>query len=139
MSEETTHYHVVNIGSAPNSKDGDTARVAFKKVNDNFDVLFSVFANQLTQVEEDFDAIASGIYLINTSGQVITCTLPATPAIGTIIRFIDAYGKFQTNAFRINPNGNRIQGQTLPQIQYTENFTFVDFFYASPITGWIAK
>ena len=136
---EQVPYQVVNIGSAPNSKDGDTARAAFRKVNENFEVLFSVFANQLTPVEEDFDAVASGIYLINTSGQVVVCTLPATPAIGTIIRFIDAYGKFGTNAFKINPNGNRIQGQTMSQIQYTENYTFVDFFYASPITGWIAK
>lgn len=132
-------YEVVNIGSAPNSKDGDTARVAFKKVNDNFDVLFSAFANQLTPIDDDFDAVASGIYMINTSGAVITCTLPATPAIGTIIRFIDAYGKFGTNAFRVALNGNRIQGNLVTQVQYTDNFTFIDFFYASPSVGWIVK
>ena len=138
MTDEVP-YQVVNIGSAPNSKDGDTARTAFRKVNENFEVLFSVFANQLSPVEADFNAVASGIYLVNTSGGVVTCKLPATPAIGTIIRFIDAYGKFGTNAFQIDPNGNRIQGNTTSLIQYTDNYTFVDFFYGSPITGWIVK
>jgi len=132
-------YEVVNIGSAPNSKDGDTARVAFKKVNDNFDVLFGAFANQVSPIDADFNAVASGIYLVNTSGGVITCTLPATPAVSTIIRFIDVAGKFGTNAFKINTNGNRIQGQVVSLVQYTDNYTFIDFFYASPSTGWIVK
>lgn len=133
------NYYEVNIGSAPNSKDGDPARVAFKKINDNFEMLFSVFANQIIPIDQNFNAEASGIYLVNTTNGVVTATLPASPAIGTIIRFIDANGQFGTNAFQINTNGNRISGQAVGMIQYTDNYTFVDFFFASAVTGWIVK
>lgn len=134
-----SNYYEVDIGSAPNSKAGDPARVAFKKINDNFEILFSVFANQIFNVDEDFDAEASGIYLINTTHGTVTATLPALPKVGTIIRFIDSNGQFGNNPFNINTNGNRIEGQPVGTIQYTTNYTFIDLFFASAITGWIVK
>jgi hypothetical protein len=34
----------INIGTAPNSQDGDTVRVAFRKTNDNFSDVYSAIA-----------------------------------------------------------------------------------------------
>jgi len=49
-------------------------------------------------------------YFINTSGGVITATLPASPTLGDFISFIDYAGTFDTNNLTIARNGKPIQG-----------------------------
>ena len=59
-----------------------------------------------------FDAVASNGYFVDTTSGGITATLPATPSVADIIRFIDVSGTFDTNNLTIGRNGKKIQGDT---------------------------
>lgn len=48
---------VINVGTRPNSKDGDAVRDAFTKVNQNFTELYDfVAAANLTELTQDYTA-----------------------------------------------------------------------------------
>lgn len=58
----------------------------------------------------DFNAEIAGRYGVDTSGGIITATLPAVPTAGQAIYFMDAGGAFATNTFTVDRNGNTING-----------------------------
>jgi len=61
-------------------------------------------------VTSSLSVVAKAGYFVNTSGGVITATLPASPALGDFISFIDYAGTFDTNNLTIARNGKPIQG-----------------------------
>ena len=61
-------------------------------------------------VTSSLTVVAKNGYFINTSGGVITATLPASPTFGDFISFIDYAGTFDTNNLTIARNGKNIQG-----------------------------
>jgi hypothetical protein len=61
-------------------------------------------------VTSSLTVVAKNGYFINTSGGVITATLPASPALGDFISFIDYNGTFDTNNLTIARNSKNIQG-----------------------------
>jgi len=61
-------------------------------------------------VTSSLTVVAKAGYFINTSGGVITATLPASPALGDFISFIDYAGTFDTNNLTIARNSKPIQG-----------------------------
>ena len=61
-------------------------------------------------VTSSLTVVAKGGYFVNTSGGVITATLPAAPVLGDFISFIDYNGTFDTNNLTIARNGKPIQG-----------------------------
>ena len=54
--------------------------------------------------------VSAGRYAVDTSSNVVTCTLPAAPSGGDAIYFVDAGGAFATNNLTIARNGNTING-----------------------------
>jgi hypothetical protein len=61
-------------------------------------------------VTSSLTVVAKAGYFINTSGGVITATLPSSPTLGDFITFIDYSGTFDTNNLTIARNGKNIQG-----------------------------
>jgi hypothetical protein len=61
-------------------------------------------------VTSSLTVVAKAGYFINTSGGVITATLPASPALGDFISFVDYAGTFDTNNLTIARNSKNIQG-----------------------------
>ena len=61
-------------------------------------------------VTSSLTVTAKNGYFINTSSAAITATLPASPALGDFISFIDYSGTFDTNNLTIARNGKPIQG-----------------------------
>jgi hypothetical protein len=61
-------------------------------------------------VTSSLTVVAKAGYFINTSGGVITATLPASPALGDFISFVDYAGTFDTNNLTIARNSKPIQG-----------------------------
>jgi hypothetical protein len=61
-------------------------------------------------VTSSLTVVAKSGYFVNTSGGVITATLPAAPVLGDFISFIDYNGTFDTNNLTIARNGKNIQG-----------------------------
>ena len=55
----------IGTGVAPNSKDGDTLRVAFTKINDNFTELYATLTvSSLTELAQDYAAamLTNGVH-----------------------------------------------------------------------------
>lgn len=61
-------------------------------------------------VAESGPAAAQAGYLVDTSGNAVTLTLPADPQAGDTVRFVDAASSFGSNALTIARNGKRIMG-----------------------------
>ena len=61
-------------------------------------------------VTSSLSVVSKSGYFVNTSGGVITATLPAAPVLGDFISFIDYAGTFDTNNLTIARNGKNIQG-----------------------------
>ena len=92
-----------------------------------FDSDFRVFSTDYTVYDSDFTAVSAGRYAIDTSGGVITVTLPGSPTTGDYIKLIDV-GDWTNNSVIVDRNGETIEG-------YAENFeldlgqSIIEFIY----------
>jgi hypothetical protein len=77
-------------------------------------------------------------YFINTSGGVITATLPSSPTLGDFISFVDYNGTFDTNNFTVARNGNPIQGSATDLTVATERAGFT-LVYVDATQGWLLQ
>jgi hypothetical protein len=73
--------------------------------------------------------------IVNTSAAGVTITLPATPALGSTVKFIDGAGTFDINNLTINRNGNTIMGDAEDMIANSKNAAFTLVFYNNTY-GW---
>ena len=75
-------------------------------------------------------AVAGTGYPMNTTSGALTVTLPASPTAGQLISIVDYAGTFATNKLTINPNGNKINGNTASPVLGTNreaiNLVYVD-------------
>jgi len=85
-----------------------------------------------------FNATAKYGYFVNTSGNAITCTLPASPTLGDFISFIDYNATFDTNNFTVARNGNPIQGSATDLTVATERAGFT-LVYVDATQGWLLQ
>ena len=58
----------------------------------------------------DFNATTGSRHAVDTSSNVVTATLPASPSVGDAIFFADAGGNYHNNNLTIGRNGNTIMG-----------------------------
>ena len=72
---------------------------------------------------------------IDTTSNAITVTLPAAPAVGDEISFMDVADNFDTLALTINPNGKKIFGATANGTVSTEGAAFTIVFTGNS-HGW---
>lgn len=82
-----------------------------------------------------FSAVVFGGYFINTSGGVVTATLPAAPVLGDSIRFLDVAKTFDSNAFTVARNGKLIQGDAEDLVVTTESAAF-ELIFSGDTFGW---
>ena len=86
----------------------------------------------------NFNAAAGAGYFVDTTSNVITATLPASPTIGDEISFIDVAGTFDTNNFTVGRNGKPIQGAASDLTVSVERAGFTLVFYHDT-QGWVLK
>ena len=72
---------------------------------------------------------------VDTTSNTITLTLPAAPAVGDEITFLDKADTFDSNALTINPNGKKIFGATANGTVSTEGAAFTVVF-TGDTNGW---
>jgi len=89
-------------------------------------------------VTSSLTVVAKGGYFVNTSGGVITATLPGSPTIGDFVSFIDYNGTFDTNNFTVARNGNPIQGDASDLTVATERAGFT-LVYVDATQGWLLQ
>jgi hypothetical protein len=83
-----------------------------------------------------FTASAGNAYPCNTTSAGFTVTLPATPSVGDQVQLVDYAGTFDTNALRIDANGNNIEG--VLGLQLTGEREGVILTYIDSTQGWIS-
>ena len=85
-----------------------------------------------------FNVAAGEGYFVDTSSNVITATLPASPTIGDEASFVDVAGTFDTNSFTVARNGKPIQGSAADLTVSVERAGFTLVFY-NDTQGWVLK
>ena len=85
-----------------------------------------------------FTAVAGEGYFVNTTGGVITVTLPASATIGNEIAIIDYAGTADTNNITIARNGHKIQGAASDLTILTERAGFT-LVYVDATQGWLLR
>ena len=83
------------------------------------------------------DASCSGIGLTEhvATGSSYTITLPAAPAVGDEVRFVDLASTFDTNNLTIGRNSLKINGATADLTVATEDAAF-SLVYSGATYGW---
>jgi len=84
----------------------------------------------------NFNAVAGEGYFIDTTGGVITMTLPSTPTLGDFVTFIDYAGTFDTNNLTIARNSENIQGSAADLTVSTERAANT-LVYTDGTQGWL--
>lgn len=82
-----------------------------------------------------FNAVAGNVYPINTTSNVITATLPASPSDGDLIGFVDIKGTFSTYNFTIGRNGKTIMDLS-EDMTSGLNYSKIYLLYNATAGGW---
>jgi len=83
----------------------------------------------------DFTAENGKGYFINTTGGVITLTLPASPSAGNIIAIKDYARKFGTNKLTIARNGSKMDGEE-QNFDFTADGSSATIIFMDTTKGW---
>jgi hypothetical protein len=87
----------------------------------------------------NFNVTAKEGYFVDTTSTTITATLPASPAIGDFVQFIDYAGTFDTNNFTVARNGNKIQGDATDLTVSVERAGLTLVYTGSSTQGWLLE
>lgn len=87
-----------------------------------------------------YTAVANDQIVVDTAANVVTITLPATPAVGDEVTIMDgsATGGFATNNCVVARNGSNIEGVASDD-SLTVNNQCVTLIYANATKGWLYK
>ena len=83
-----------------------------------------------------FTAVAGEGYFCNTTSSAFTVTLPASPSAGQQIALVDYAGTWDTNNLTINPNSNKIVGQT-SNVVASKDREGLSLVYIDATQGWL--
>ena len=86
----------------------------------------------------NFNAAAGEGYFVNTTNNVITATLPASPTLGDEITFIDYAGTSDTNTITIARNSKPIAGAASDLTVTVERAGFT-LVFVDNTQGWLFK
>ena len=74
--------------------------------------------------------------LANTNGGAVTVTLPASPATGDTVNFVDQGYDFNTNALTVGRNGSNIANSAADLVVNTQGAAFGLVYSGDATTGW---
>ena len=85
-----------------------------------------------------YTAVDGDQILANTTANPITVTLPASPAVGSEVTFVDDRGTFANNNLILNRNSQPILGLTANLTVSTNGAAFT-LLYVNSTRGWVYK
>ena len=82
------------------------------------------------------ETVQSGAQLfVDTNGGAVTVTLPASPAVGDIVNFVDSRYTFDSNALTVGRNSSKIANASSDLVVNTEGAAF-GLVYSGSDVGW---
>ena len=93
---------------------------------------------QAVSAASTINVAAGNGYFLNTTGNAITATLPASPTLGDEISFADYAGTFDSYNLTVARNGKKIQGATADLTVSTERAAFT-LVFTDNTQGWLLK
>ena len=82
------------------------------------------------------ETVQSGANLfVDTNGGAVTVTLPASPAVGDIVNFVDSRYTFDANALTVGRNSSKIANASSDLVVNTEGAAF-GLVYSGANVGW---
>ena len=82
------------------------------------------------------ETVQSGANLfVDTNGGAVTATLPASPAVGDIVNFVDSRYTFDSNALNVGRNSSKIANASSDLVINTEGAAF-GLVYSGSNVGW---
>ncbi len=121
-----------------------TSGTGIKLAQGNRYVLYADGTNvNLISMEQIFRAVSANTtvqpgagLLVDTSGGARTITLPASPATGDFVSFIDAKYTFDTNALTVGRNSSNIANTAADLVVNTEGAGFTLVYSGDATVGW---
>ena len=83
-----------------------------------------------------FTSVSGNGYFVNTTGGVITVTLPASPSAGDIVSIKDYANTFDTNNVTVGRNSSKIGGECIDATLSTEGDS-ITLVYVDGTQGWL--
>ena len=108
LSEGSTNLYFTNSRADVRADARITAVVTKSFVNNLY--VGDAAQNSFEIKTSSFNAVASIRYMVDTTGGVVTATLPGSPSAGDTIEFTNGAENFATNNLIIGRNGNNIDG-----------------------------
>ena len=93
---------------------------------------------QAVSAASTINVAAGNGYFLNTTGNAITATLPASPTLGDEISFADYAGTFDSYNLTVARNGKNIQGAAADLTVATERAAFT-LVFTDNTQGWLLK
>jgi hypothetical protein len=90
-----------------------------------------------TVISGGYTAVAGDRLMVNTAGGGFTVNLPASPARGDAVHFIDYGGSLASNNLTVNNNGNYIMRQNNTMTVSTAGAAFQLVFSGAQNPGWL--
>ena len=105
---------------------------------DGTNVITGITERGFISTSNAYTAVNHDQVIVDTSAAAVTVTLPASPAVGNEVHFIDGKLNFGSNNLTIGRNSQPIQGVASDLVVSTngQNFTLV---YANSTKGWVKK
>ena len=82
-----------------------------------------------------YTALDQDRIFVDTSGGAFTITLPASPAVGDQVNFVDSRYTFDSNALTVGRNSSKIANATADLVVNTEGAAF-GLVYSGANVGW---
>jgi len=89
----------------------------------------------IDDTDSPYTATARDEIYADTTTDVISVLVPATPAVGDKLRILDSGGTFATNNLTIDSNGTKIKG-SVQDIIVNVDWSIVELFYTGDTNGW---
>ena len=136
-TRSSSHYTITiktSSGTGVTMPVGSTMLV----IGDGTNVITGITERGFISTSNAYTAVNHDQVIVDTSAAAVTVTLPASPAVGNEVHFIDGKLNCGSNNLTIGRNSQPIQGVASDLVVSTngQNFTLV---YANSTKGWVKK
>tara|TARA_R110002020_G_scaffold201750_4_gene404544 strand:- start:624 stop:1337 length:714 start_codon:yes stop_codon:yes gene_type:complete len=136
-TRSSSHYTVTiktSSGTGVTMPVGSTMLV----IVDGTNVITGITQKGYVTTTNAYTAVNGDQVIVDTSSAAVTVTLPASPAVGNEVHFLDGKLSFNSNNLTIGRNSQPIQGSASDLTVSTngQSFTLV---YANSTKGWVKK